>query len=121
MPAVVFVALECGLVKYFQRKYPESTTGDVLVFAFFLLSAVICLGLSSTYHTLINHSEKISCLWLRIDYLGIVILTLGDFVSGIYMVFYCEPMLRAIYWTMVSRNNDCTICLPDLDADATPF
>jgi adiponectin receptor len=48
-----------------------------------------------------NHSIHVSNLWLRLDFVGIIVLTLGDFVSGIYMVFYCEPTLQKIYWTMV--------------------
>ena len=30
-----------------------------------------------------------------------MILIIGKFVSGIYVGFYCEPLLQKIYWTMV--------------------
>ena len=74
---------------------------DRLVFAFFLLTAVTCLGLSAVYHTLMSHSEKVSGLCLSMDFIGIVGLILGDIVSGTYVVFYCEPSLRTFYWGMV--------------------
>lgn len=56
-----------------------------------------------------NHSMRVSDLWLRLDFVGIIILTLGDFVSGIYMVFYCEPTLQKVYWTMVRLPALCCI------------
>jgi hypothetical protein len=42
-------------------------------------------------------------LCLQLDLVGIAFLTVGDFISGIYMVFYCEPLQRNIYWSMVSE------------------
>ena len=94
IPSFFAVICEFLVFRYFESRYADATTADRLIFAFFLVTAATCLGLSATYHTLMNHSAHISNLWLRIDYVGIVILTLGDFVSGIYMVFYCEPTLR---------------------------
>jgi hypothetical protein len=52
------------------------------------------------YYTLISHSAELSHVWLRFDFVGIVALTLGDFVLGIYMVFYCEPTSQKGYWTI---------------------
>jgi adiponectin receptor len=101
LPAILFLAAEGLIFHYFKFCYPTSTIGDRLIFAFFILTAAICLGMSVAYHTLMNHSTHISHLWLRLDFIGIVFLTLGDFVSGIYMVFYCEPTIQRIYWTMV--------------------
>lgn len=106
------VSMLCGMMvfPFFNKYYPASTTGDKLVFAFFLFAAAICLGMSATYHTLMNHSSSVSELWLRLDYVGIVILTLGDFVSGIYLIFYCERALQRVYWTMVSDYTDPSSC-----------
>ena len=101
IPAVCFLLANSSIYICFQAKYPESTIGDRLVFAFFLLTATACLGMSAVYHTLMNCSDHVSNLCLRLDFVGIIVLTLGDFVSGIYMVFYCEPTLQRIYWTMV--------------------
>ena len=72
-----------------------------MIAAFHLCSASICFGISALYHTFMNHSAHSSDLWGRIDYTGIIILILGDFVSGIYVGFYCKPILQNTYWTMV--------------------
>lgn len=104
LPAILSVVCAGVMPSYFFNQYPVATTGDQLVFGFFLLSVVVCLSLSSTYHTLMNHSASVSKTWLRLDYVGIMILTLGDFISGIYLVFYCEPTLQRVYWTMVSAD-----------------
>ncbi|KAF9883100.1 hypothetical protein FE257_004108 [Aspergillus nanangensis] len=89
--------------EYLASRYSSITGADFFIFTLFLLTAVICLGLSTTYHTLMNHSHDVEQLWLRLDLIGIVVLTLGDFVSGIYMVFWCEPLQREIYWSLVSQ------------------
>lgn len=101
IPAVLFFAGEGLMYQYFEVHYPKSTNQDRLAFAFFLLTVATCFFLSVTYHTLMNHSDYISHILLRIDFVGIVIHTVGNFVSGIYMVFYCEPTLQSVYWTMV--------------------
>jgi adiponectin receptor len=101
IPGALFLSAEGIVYLYFQDRYPDATIGDHLIFAFFLLTAATCLGLSASYHTLMNHSRDVCNLWLQLDFVGIIILTLGDFVSGIDMVFYCEPGLKRVYWTMV--------------------
>jgi adiponectin receptor len=101
IPGILFLVAEGLVYWHLHTKYPNATISDHLIFAFFLLTAVICLVTSATYHTLTNHSKNVSNLWLRLDFVGIIILTLGDFVSGIDMVFYCEPTLKKVYWAMV--------------------
>jgi hypothetical protein len=36
--------------------------------------------------------------------LGVVIFILGELVLRIYMVLWCEPLSRNIYWSMVSQS-----------------
>lgn len=100
--ALFFIVSEGIVLRHLHSKYANVTTQDDIIFSFFILTAVICLSLSACYHTLTNHSESMDSIWLRIDFIGIIILTLGDFISGIYMVFWCEPTLRIIYWAMVT-------------------
>jgi len=109
IPAFVFLGAEIWISSYFKAGYPQAKPLERFIFAFFLLTAFICLALSATYHTLMNHSETVSHLWLRLDFVGIIILTLGYFVSGIYMVFYCEPTLQKVYWTMILSLGTATI------------
>ncbi|RMZ85728.1 hypothetical protein DV737_g531, partial [Chaetothyriales sp. CBS 132003] len=81
--------------------YPEASMIDRVVFAVNIFCAIVTLTLSSLYHTLMCHSEWVSNLWLRLDYVGILSLILGSFFSGIYVGFYCESTYRTIYWGMI--------------------
>lgn len=101
IPSMFFATAELAMYIYIRSQYPEATAEDHLVFAFFLLTAVICLAFSAILHTLSSHSRGVCEYWLHLDFIGIIILTLGDFVSGIDMIFYCEPMLKRSYWIMV--------------------
>ncbi|KAI5863798.1 mPR-like GPCR protein [Durotheca rogersii] len=75
--------------------------GDAGVVVALLFAATACLGVSSAYHTLLCHSRKVETLWLRLDFVGILLLILGSFVSGIYVGFWCETLERNIYWSMI--------------------
>ncbi|KAK3934213.1 mPR-like GPCR protein [Diplogelasinospora grovesii] len=101
LPAVAFLLGEGYILGYIQSEYPDATASDYFIFAFFLLAAFVCLGLSTTYHTLLNHSHEVERQWLCLDFVGIVLLTLGDFISGIYM--------RKIYWSMICSLGALTI------------
>lgn len=109
IPAIAFFLGEWYIVQYLHGNYDRVTVSDQLIFAFFLLTATLCLSFSATYHTLINHSPAVETMWLRLDFVGIILLTLGDFVSGIYMVFWCEPLQRKIYWSMIISLGAMTI------------
>lgn len=102
IPAAAFLLGEWFVLQYLHTRYGTCVTvADDLILAFFLVTAAGCLGLSAAFHTLINHSQPVGRAWLRLDLAGIVLLTAGDIVSGVYMVFWCEPLLRGIYWAMV--------------------
>lgn len=101
IPAIIFLIAEGWIFIYFKNGYSQAKPLERFVFAFFLFTASFCLGMSATFHTLLNHSEKVSHLWLQFDFVGIVILIIGYFVSGVYMGFYCEPTLQKVYWAMV--------------------
>lgn len=102
IPAVSILLCEPLFFRYFSQQYPDATITDFMIFGFFLLTAGTCFALSSAYHTLLNHSADVSNLWLRVDYMGILFLTLGDFVSALHVGFYCEPTLKRTYMTMAS-------------------
>ena len=102
LPAVVFLLGEWYVQQYLASRYPGVTAADFIVFSIFMLTAVACLSLSAMYHTLMNHSQHVEHLCLRLDMLGVVVFILGDLVLGIYMVFWCERLPRNIYWSMVS-------------------
>ncbi|KAM5354022.1 hypothetical protein ACJ41O_000672 [Fusarium nematophilum] len=109
LPAMAFLGSQWYLLDYLHSRYEDITPTDSFIFSFFLLMAAVCLGLSTTYHTLLNHSLEVEAVFLRLDFSGIILLTIGDFVSGIYMAFWCEPTLRKIYWTMILTLGSITI------------
>ncbi|KAH8883156.1 mPR-typeG-protein-coupled receptor [Thozetella sp. PMI_491] len=105
IPLVVFLLGEWYIVQFLTSRYPGITGTSIFIFVFYILTASACLGFSVMYHTLMNHSHKVEKLWLRMDLVGIMILLLGLFVSAIYMIFWCEPTERIIYWSMASQNS----------------
>ncbi|ATZ56019.1 hypothetical protein BCIN_12g05580 [Botrytis cinerea B05.10] len=91
-----------GLIFYiFSIYFPKSPLVDRFIFSIFFWTTMICMGFSMAYHTLMNHSKHVAEVWLKLDFLGIVVATLGDFVTAIYVAFYCEWKLQVGYWVMV--------------------
>nr|CAG8437643.1 8556_t:CDS:2 [Entrophospora candida] len=106
---IIFIIL--GFVTYFSvlSSQPNIKIWDFLVFYTFLLGAMICLGFSSTFHTLCCHSERVCANWNRCDYVGIVTLIVGSFYPMIYYGFYCNGLLQIIYLTLISIFGAATI------------
>lgn len=88
-----------------QPRFKMATRDDAMVFSCFFLGCIACLGMSATYHTLLNHSDAVARFGQRLDHIGIVILIWGSFVPSIYYGFSGEPGLIRVYWSMVSFNN----------------
>jgi adiponectin receptor len=103
IPAVAALLIgEAWVLSYLRQRYADIVASDYVVFAFLLSAAATCLGISSAYHTLMSHSREIEARWLRLDFVGIIILILGSFVSGIYVAFWCEATERKIYWSVTT-------------------
>jgi hypothetical protein len=100
--AVIFILAQSALQRYLTSLYPTIEIGDRLAIAFEGFTAAICFILSATYHSLICHSEPIFRLSLKCDYAGIIILIIGNFLSGLHISFHCAPTLARIYSFMVS-------------------
>jgi adiponectin receptor len=100
--ALLSIFAQLWIQNLITTRFPDATIGERLVFALNILAATATLTMSTFYHTLMNHSYHISSLWLRIDYVGILALTLGSFFSGIFVGFYCRPHLRVVYWSMIT-------------------
>lgn len=71
------------------------------MFGFFFAGAIICLGMSSAFHTLHCHSECIGKLFSKLDYCGIAMLIMGSFVPWLYYGFYCDYRPKLIYLSIV--------------------
>lgn len=106
IPCALALTGNYALYEYFSARLPNAQLADRLVFHIFLTGSVICFGVSAAYHALLCHSKQYHDLWLRLDYVAIIVQILGSFVSGIYMGFYCEPGPRAFHWGMVSRASE---------------
>jgi adiponectin receptor len=109
IPAVIFLLGEWYILQYLASRYSGITSADFIAFSIFMLTAVTCLSLSATYHTMMNHSQKMENFCLRLDMLGVVVFILGDLVLGIYVVFWCTPLPRYIYWSMIGVFGALTI------------
>ncbi|KAL5344257.1 hypothetical protein ACLOAV_010761 [Pseudogymnoascus australis] len=109
IPAVFFLLGEWYIQQYLASRYSGVTSADFIAFSIFMLTAATCLSLSATYHTLINHSQNVEHLCLRLDMLGVVIFILGDLALGIYMIFWCQHFPRNIYWSLIGVFGTSTI------------
>lgn len=121
IPGIYFLAAHGLIYHFFEVHYPKSSNMDRLIFAFFFSMVTVCFLMSSTYHTLMNHSDDISHFLLRLDFVGIVIHTLGNFVSGIYVTFYCEPALQKLYWGMVSSSGKMRVYADEVSSRSSPW
>lgn len=84
------------------RYLEYATAGDVAAFSCFFVGAIVCLGMSATYHALVDHSEQVSKWGNKLDYTGIVALIVGSYVPALYYGFFCQPVLLKAYLYLVS-------------------
>ncbi|KAI6187386.1 hypothetical protein M3Y98_00237700 [Aphelenchoides besseyi] len=75
---------------------------DKLVFSFFFVGAIACLGLSFSFHLVQCHSQGVGKLFSKLDYSGITMLIVGSFLPFIYYGFYCRTLPMLIYVTMIT-------------------
>ncbi|KAI1082455.1 mPR-like GPCR protein [Whalleya microplaca] len=102
VPATVLLLGLVYVLTHLHYRYDGGLApADYAIVACLLLAGAACLGVSSAYHTLLCHSREVEARWLRLDFVGIVVLILGSFVSGIYVAFWCEGVVRTIYWSMI--------------------
>ena len=83
-------------------RYASASPRDLLVFGCFFAGAVACLGMSATFHTLMNHSPDIAKWGNKLDYSGIVCLIVGSYVPALYYGLFCLPELMTVYMYGVS-------------------
>lgn len=101
VPSICAIVGQSTLQSYLSAQYPAAPWGDRFMFSLHLFTVAVRWGLSSLYHTFMNHSFGAARRWLVCDFMGIVTLILGDFISGIYFAFYCHQGPKFIYWFMV--------------------
>ena len=67
-----------------------------------LLSAILCLSFSATFHLIGCVSEKYHEILSRFDYGGISLLVTGSCFPPYYYFFYCEPKFCIFYLLFIS-------------------
>jgi adiponectin receptor len=90
VPAVAFFAYAFHTYDLITTRYSTADAYDLLAFGVFIGSAIICFGISATFHIFGNHSSKVYHTWLMLDLYGIFVLIAGTVYSGTYYGFYCE-------------------------------
>jgi adiponectin receptor len=84
---------------------------DYFMCGIFFWCAECCLIFSATYHLIGTHSHQVEQFWHRMDLLGIVVVTVGTFVPGIYYIFTCDPTLQKAHWAIVITSGLATATL----------
>lgn len=99
----VAAAAAASLYLYFlvQPRYHSANQGDLLVFGCFFGGALLCLGMSATFHALLSHSEDVARWGNKLDYSGIVALIVGSYMPALYYGFFCRPHLLRFYAGLV--------------------
>ncbi|KAF5677028.1 PHO87-like protein [Fusarium heterosporum] len=106
--AIVFLASAAYVDRVVRPRYASASSTDVLVFACFFGGAVVCLGMSATFHTLLNHSATVAKWGNKLDYTGIVALIVGSYVPALYYGFFCLPNLMTAYlWVICVLGAGC--------------
>lgn len=93
-----------------ESQFVNVSSMDYAMFGIYYWCAEACLIFSAFYHLVQPHSRQVEEFWHGMDLLGIVIVTVGTFTSGIYYVFFCEPSLQKLHWAIVSLSERPTPC-----------
>jgi len=115
-----FIAFVVLTVLFYYKPLCEYCNADIdisekLIFLYFFVSAILCLGLSTLFHTVTCHSEHVSKIFSKLDYVGIALLTVGSFVPWIYYGFYCQLTPKIVYLTIISLLGIGTIITTMMD------
>ena len=86
----------------------------------FLFGALCCLSFSAACHTFACVGARVSTAAWRVDYVGIAALIVASFFPVVYYSFYCAPLLRDGYLTIMSFLGiaTLTVTLSDSFQDA---
>lgn len=89
VPTITYLVLLVGLADMFLvPQFPNSTMMQSVMIHFFLLGSVLCLGCSSFFHCLKQHSESHCHIWSKVDYMGIIIMITCSIISLLYYGFH---------------------------------
>uniref|UniRef100_A0A1I7YS86 Insulin-degrading enzyme n=1 Tax=Steinernema glaseri TaxID=37863 RepID=A0A1I7YS86_9BILA len=95
------VAFFCLALWFLTRPDTHIQLQEKLVFSAFFVGAILCLGMSFTFHTVSCHSVDVVRMFSKLDYAGISLLIIGSFIPWIYYGFYCRMEPKITYIAMV--------------------
>lgn len=72
------------------------------ILSVFFCTGIICFFNSASFHIFWVRSPKVSRLLNRLDYVSIVVLIIGSFVSWLYYLLYCYLILQIIYLSILA-------------------
>ena len=84
----------------YHKRYPKKLRRWPL--CIFLISAILCLSFSTTFHLIGCISKKYHTILSRFDYGGISLLVSGSCFPPYYYFFYCETKFRLFYLMFIS-------------------
>ncbi|KAI9281047.1 hemolysin-III related-domain-containing protein [Sporodiniella umbellata] len=100
-------------VHLFQRKFPEASAHDLMIFTAFCIASLACLLCSSIYHTFICHSaHTVKSFTATLDYIGITFLITASISTIVHFGFYCDPISRNYYMVFSSLIGSIGVILP---------
>lgn len=96
-------------IDIYHKRYPKKLRRWPLFI--FLISAILCLSFSSTFHLIGCVSQKYHEILSRFDYGGISLLVTGSCFPPYYYFFYCEVKYCIFYLFFISTFGITTFCL----------
>lgn len=82
-------------------RYSTIDQGDLFAFGVFFAGTIICFGISTTFHILGSHSQRVYHTWLLLDVYGIFIIMIATVFSATFYGFYCDRFWWKFYSTAV--------------------
>lgn len=110
VPSIIYLALLIGFTDFVLEKKLVQILGvnhhfmdtiDYVMVNIFLLGAFLCLFCSSCYHCFKQHSESVSVLWSKADYMGIIILISTSIISLLYYGFH-DHLFLCKFFTVIT-------------------
>lgn len=120
LPGLLSAPFAYWLYTALKPRYEAADAADVYAMACFFVGAGSGMLLSGIYHTLSNHSPNVARFWNQLDYVGIALMIWGSFVPSVYYGFWCDGMLRQVYWCMISVFGLGCVIVTMLPAFRTP-
>lgn len=110
VPSVIYLCLLIGFTDFVLEKKLVEILGvdhnlmdtiDYVMVNIFFLGAFLCLFCSSCFHCFKQHSESVSVIWSKADYMGIIILISTSIISLLYYGFY-DHLFLCKFFTIVT-------------------